>query len=213
MEPATDNARTTIGHRGTTPMVQRACNGVYNPPIGGVVPLHAHHRATGVHRDQRSARRDPSKVERAACRAATVRSNADLGAAADGRRFRVCELAALRVRMGRLARSAGAGRVGADAALQNRIRLLPSSRELQRMEVAICWPAEYLAQLVDLLRAVNAVALGALARSRCRMDRSKARRLCRHMARAARSGLQHHRERSARLPDAGVLGRVHIDRA
>jgi hypothetical protein len=30
-------------------------------------------------------------------------------------------------------------------ALQNRIRLLPSSREVQRMEAAICWPAEYLA--------------------------------------------------------------------
>ena len=43
-------------------------------------------------------------------------------------------------------------------ALQNRIRLLPSSRELQRMEAAICWPAEYLARLFELLRAVNAVA-------------------------------------------------------
>src|ERR1700748_2545550 len=30
--------------------------------------------------------------------------------------------------------------------LQNRIRLLPSSREVQRMEAAICWPAEYLAR-------------------------------------------------------------------
>ncbi|UGY12500.1 hypothetical protein HAP48_0028185 [Bradyrhizobium septentrionale] len=44
-------------------------------------------------------------------------------------------------------------------ALQNRIRLLPSSREVQRMEAAICWPAEYLAPLAHLLRAVNAVAL------------------------------------------------------
>ena len=44
-------------------------------------------------------------------------------------------------------------------ALQNRIRLLPSSREVQRMEAAICWPAEYLCPLVHLLRAVNAVAL------------------------------------------------------
>jgi hypothetical protein len=43
--------------------------------------------------------------------------------------------------------------------LQNRIRLLPSSREVQRMEAAICWPAEYLARLTHLLRAVNAVAL------------------------------------------------------
>jgi hypothetical protein len=41
----------------------------------------------------------------------------------------------------------------------NRIRLLPSSREVQRMEVAICWPAEYLAALYPLLCAVNAVAL------------------------------------------------------
>ena len=30
----------------------------------------------------------------------------------------------------------------------NRIRLLPSIREVQRMEVAICWPAEYLAALL-----------------------------------------------------------------
>jgi hypothetical protein len=42
---------------------------------------------------------------------------------------------------------------------QNRIRLLPSSREVQRMEAAICWPAKYLAPLAHLLRAVNAVAL------------------------------------------------------
>ena len=43
--------------------------------------------------------------------------------------------------------------------LQNRIRLLPSSREVQRMEQCIVWPAEYLARLIHLLRAVNAVAL------------------------------------------------------
>jgi hypothetical protein len=36
---------------------------------------------------------------------------------------------------------------------------LPSIREVQRMEAAICWPAEYLCALVPLLRAVNAVAL------------------------------------------------------
>lgn len=43
-------------------------------------------------------------------------------------------------------------------ALQNRIRLLPSTREVQRMEAAICWPAEYLARKFEQLRAVNAVA-------------------------------------------------------
>ncbi|WLB66050.1 hypothetical protein QIH96_13160 [Bradyrhizobium japonicum] len=43
-------------------------------------------------------------------------------------------------------------------AMQNRIRLLPSSREVQRMEQCIVWPAEYLARLVPLLVAVNAVA-------------------------------------------------------
>jgi hypothetical protein len=42
---------------------------------------------------------------------------------------------------------------------QNRIRLLPSSRELQRMEIAIVWPAQYLARLVHLLIATNMVAL------------------------------------------------------
>lgn len=44
-------------------------------------------------------------------------------------------------------------------AMQNRIRLLPSSREVQCMEEAICWPAEYLARLVPLLIATNMVAL------------------------------------------------------
>jgi hypothetical protein len=43
--------------------------------------------------------------------------------------------------------------------LQNRIRLLPSSREVQRMEAAISWPAQHLAQLPPLLVAVNAVSL------------------------------------------------------
>jgi hypothetical protein len=36
---------------------------------------------------------------------------------------------------------------------------LPSSREVQRMEAAITWPAQYLARLTPLLIAVNAVAL------------------------------------------------------
>jgi hypothetical protein len=44
-------------------------------------------------------------------------------------------------------------------AMQNRIRLLPSSREVQRMEVAICWPAQFLSRKFELLRSVNAVAL------------------------------------------------------
>jgi hypothetical protein len=43
-------------------------------------------------------------------------------------------------------------------AQQNRIRLMPSSRELQRMEACIVWPAQFLARLAELLRAVNAVA-------------------------------------------------------
>ena len=42
---------------------------------------------------------------------------------------------------------------------QNRIRLLPSLRAISEMEQAICWPAEYLGRLPDLLRVVNAVAL------------------------------------------------------
>jgi hypothetical protein len=42
---------------------------------------------------------------------------------------------------------------------QNRIRLLPGLRAITEMELAICWPAEYLGRLSDLLRAVNAVAL------------------------------------------------------
>jgi hypothetical protein len=37
--------------------------------------------------------------------------------------------------------------------------VLPSLRAMTEMELAICWPAEYLGLLPDLLRAVNAVAL------------------------------------------------------
>jgi hypothetical protein len=36
---------------------------------------------------------------------------------------------------------------------------LPSSREVQRMEQAIIWPAQFLARLTPILIAVNAVAL------------------------------------------------------
>jgi hypothetical protein len=42
--------------------------------------------------------------------------------------------------------------------LQNRIRLLPSIRDIGRMEVCIVWPVEYLAKRFELLRAVNNVA-------------------------------------------------------
>ena len=44
-------------------------------------------------------------------------------------------------------------------AQQNRIRMLPSSREVQHMEAAICWPVEFLPPLLHLLRAVNRVCL------------------------------------------------------
>ena len=41
---------------------------------------------------------------------------------------------------------------------QNTIRLLPSCREMTRMEMAICWPAQFLSAHPSLLQAVNAVA-------------------------------------------------------
>ncbi|VIO80082.1 hypothetical protein [Bradyrhizobium ivorense] len=43
--------------------------------------------------------------------------------------------------------------------MQNRTRLLPSFRDVTRMEAAICWPARYLLGQMHLLRAVNCVAL------------------------------------------------------
>jgi hypothetical protein len=43
--------------------------------------------------------------------------------------------------------------------LKNRTRLLPSYRDVTRMEAAICWPAQYLGRLAHLVLAVNAVAL------------------------------------------------------
>jgi hypothetical protein len=42
---------------------------------------------------------------------------------------------------------------------QNRTRLMPSYRDVTRMEAAICWPAQFLSRLDHLLRAVNCVAL------------------------------------------------------
>ena len=134
MEPATDNARTTIGQRGTTPMVQRACNGVYNPPIGGLSPCT---RTTGLR----------------LCEAMRTLALLPMGGGSGSAIWPpyVYEWDDL------LAQQAQ-GELERTQALQNRIRLLPSSRELQRMEAAICWPAEYLAKLFELLRAVNAVA-------------------------------------------------------
>ena len=90
-------------------------------------------------------------------------------------------------------------------ALQNRIRLLPSSREVQRMEQAIIWPAQFLARLTPILVAVNAVALAHAFDRDFGLGRGQARRLCRHLARAARTGLRHHRARPAQLPRACVL--------
>ena len=46
---------------------------------------------------------------------------------------------------------------------QNRVRLRPSAIEIMRMEQAIVWPARYLRELPQLIRAVQAVAV---ARSR-----------------------------------------------
>jgi hypothetical protein len=43
--------------------------------------------------------------------------------------------------------------------LQNRIRLLPSSRDVERMEKAIGWPCHFLIHVSHLLLAVNSVAL------------------------------------------------------
>jgi hypothetical protein len=84
---------------------------------------------------------------------------------------------------------------------QNRIRLLPSLRAISEMEQAICWPAEYLGRLPDLLRAVARP----FARPRCRMGGGQARRLCRYVAAAPRHRLLDHRTRPARGPCTGVL--------
>jgi hypothetical protein len=43
--------------------------------------------------------------------------------------------------------------------LQNRTRLLPGLVEVTRMEIAIQWPAEFLARSLHIIVAVNAVAL------------------------------------------------------
>jgi hypothetical protein len=43
--------------------------------------------------------------------------------------------------------------------LQNRVHLMPSWREITCMELAICWPAQFLNHAPELMVAVNAVAL------------------------------------------------------
>jgi hypothetical protein len=57
---------------------------------------------------------------------------------------------------------------------QNRVRVLPTSNEISRMEAALSWPARYLSELPQLLRTVGACAL---VRSRGRDQESAARRL------------------------------------
>lgn len=57
---------------------------------------------------------------------------------------------------------------------KNRIKVLPSSIEIMRMESAIAWPMRYVGELPQLLRAVQIVALG---RSRHRDLEWAARRL------------------------------------
>jgi hypothetical protein len=56
----------------------------------------------------------------------------------------------------------------------NRVRLRPSSVEIMHMEQAIAWPAHFLCQFPQLVRAVQAVAV---ARSRDRDMEDAARRL------------------------------------
>jgi hypothetical protein len=47
-----------------------------------------------------------------------------------------------------------------DVRARNRIRIIPSSTEIQCMETAIIWPARYLTAIPQLLRVVQAVARG-----------------------------------------------------
>jgi hypothetical protein len=51
------------------------------------------------------------------------------------------------------------GELERSQAIQNRTRILPSVREIARMELAIYWPAQFLASRIELSRAVNAIAL------------------------------------------------------
>jgi hypothetical protein len=50
-----------------------------------------------------------------------------------------------------------------EAAVKNWTKIIPTSAEIARMEIAISWPARYLSELPQLLRTVGAVAV---ARSR-----------------------------------------------
>ena len=158
MEPAADNARTTTGQRGTTPMVQRACNGVYNPPIGGLSPCTrttAQPAYTAINGllDETPPKWSGPHVGLRLCEAMRTLALLPMGGGSGSAIWPpYC------YEWDDLLAQQAQGELERTQALQNRIRLLPSSRELQRMEAAICWPAEYLARLVSLLRAVNAVA-------------------------------------------------------
>jgi hypothetical protein len=97
-------------------------------------------------------------MDRAARRPATLRGDGDAEGAADRWPHRQLVLASLFLRVGGLAQQQQ-GELERTQQQQNRIRLLPSLRAISEMEQAICWPAQYLGRLPDLLRAVNAVAL------------------------------------------------------
>ena len=98
-------------------------------------------------------------MDRPACRASADRGDADLAHAADGQRWRSSAWPPYSYEWDDLLAQQAQGELERTQAQQNRIRLLPSSREVQRMEVAICWPAEFLPPLLHLLRAVNRVCL------------------------------------------------------
>jgi hypothetical protein len=100
-----------------------------------------------------------SHLDGPACCSTADRGDAHAGAVADAGCRRLCGLASPQLRMGRLLAQHEQGELERTQQLQNRIRLLPSSREVQRMEAAISWPAQHLAQLPPLLVAVNTVSL------------------------------------------------------
>ena len=86
--------------------------------------------------------------------------DAHAGAVANAGCRRLCGLASPQLRMEGLLAQHEQGELERTKQLQNRILLARlSSREVQRMEAAMSWPAQHLAQLPPLLVAVNAVSL------------------------------------------------------
>jgi hypothetical protein len=161
MEPTADNCRTTAGQLRTTAKVQLTDNWEYNTPLGVLSPCPCtpgQLASTPV--NQNLLDESPStwngphvgrRLTEAMCtlRLMPMGLSCGYGSTWPPYSYEWQDL---------LAQSEG-HELERTQQLQNRTRLLPSLAEITRMEIAIVWPAQFLARAAQLVVAVNAVAL------------------------------------------------------